>query len=71
MLDLDRLRINVTSGRYVVDPHAVADALLSHAGIMSTPPNGAEDRAAQDARPESISPGADSRTGPERQRRSA
>ena len=40
MLDLDRLRINVTSGRYVVDAHAVADALLSHAGITSGPPGG-------------------------------
>jgi hypothetical protein len=45
MLDLDRLRINVTNGRYVVDPHAVADALLSHAGIASTHPGPASAQA--------------------------
>jgi len=64
MLDLDRLRINVTSGRYVVDAHAVADALLSHAGITS----GAlgVDPAQRERRPEDFSPqGADSRTGRE------
>ena len=53
MLDLDRLRINVTSGRYVVDAHAVADALLSHAGIMSGPPAG--DPGEREARPDAVS----------------
>ena len=33
MLDIAHLRSTVTTGQYVVDPHAVADALLSHAGI--------------------------------------
>ena len=63
MLDLDRLRINVTSGRYVVDAHAVADALLSHAGITSGPAG--NDSGQRDARPDEFSPaGADSRRGP-------
>ena len=63
MLDLDRLRINVTSGRYVVDAHAVADALLSHAGITSGPPG--RDPAGRRAHPDELSStGADSRPGP-------
>ena len=68
MLDLDRLRINVTSGRYVVDAHAVADALLSHAGITSGPHG--VDPPERDRRPDEFSPaGADSRTGPAPPRR--
>ncbi len=64
MLDLDRLRINVTSGRYVVDAHAVADALLSHAGITSGPPG-----AVRAERPDGLSStGADSRPDPSPQR---
>ena len=60
MLDLDRLRINVTSGRYVVDAHAVADALLIHAGITSGTP--AEDAAARTAPDDGLSAtGADTR----------
>ena len=55
MLDLDRLRINVTTGRYVVDAHAVADALLSHAGITSAPPSGTTPRPGRDA-PDGVSP---------------
>jgi len=63
MRDLVRLRINVTSGRYVVDAHAVADALLSHAGITSGPPG--RDPAQRPARPDEISStGADTRPGP-------
>ena len=63
MLDLDRLRINVTSGRYVVDAHAVADALLSHAGITPEPPgaDAARRRAAADGL---SSTDADTRPGP-------
>lgn len=33
MLDTRHLRTTVSSGRYVVDPFAVADALLARAGI--------------------------------------
>ena len=63
MLDLDRLRINVTSGRYVVDAHAVADALLSHAGITSGPPG--REAVERRAHPDGLSStGADSRPGP-------
>ena len=63
MLDLDRLRINVTSGRYVVDAHAVADALLSHAGITPGPPGA--DRPQRDQRGDELSStGADSRPDP-------
>ena len=67
MLDLDRLRINVTSGRYVVDAHAVADALLSHAGITPGPPG--RDAAEARVHPDELSStGADSRPGPSPQR---
>ena len=38
MLDTTNLRSTVSSGRYVVDPFAVADALLARAGIATGPP---------------------------------
>lgn len=67
MLDLDRLRINVTSGRYVVDAHAVADALLSHAGITAAAPG--DDAAARAGRPDGVSSaGAESPQGPSQRR---
>lgn len=37
MFDTTDLRTTVTTGRYVVDPLAVADALLIRAGIASGP----------------------------------
>ena len=37
MLDSTNLRATVTSGQYVVDPFAVADALLARAGIAMWP----------------------------------
>lgn len=42
MLDIARLRTTVTSGEYIVDPFAVADALLSRAGIATPPSQPAE-----------------------------
>lgn len=62
MLDLTDLRTSVTTGRYVVDPLAVADALLTRAGIAigpAEPPDApqADDRVSSD--------GAHSRSGPE------
>lgn len=41
--DTTHLRTTVSSGRYVVDPFAVADALLARAGI-SAPPVEAHER---------------------------
>ena len=35
MLDTRHLRSTVSSGRYVIDPFAVADALLARAGIAT------------------------------------
>ena len=60
MLDKPDLRTSVATGRYVVDPLAVADALLSRAGIAtgSPEPPDAEDRVSRD--------GARSRPDPER-----
>ena len=54
MLDTTHLRTTVTTGRYVVDPFAVADALLARAGIVPPPaeprdevsPDGARSRPA-------------------------
>jgi hypothetical protein len=62
MLDSTHLRTTVTSGRYVVDPFAVADALLARAGIAIP---AAEPRERQ-APADDVSPdGARSRTDPE------
>ncbi len=44
MLDTTHLRTTVTSGRYVVDPFAVADALLARAGIAPGPAEPRESR---------------------------
>ncbi len=58
MIDLDRLRINVTSGKYVVDPYDVADALLCRAGIatgpIGSPPADAEPVSRADARSRTV-----------------
>lgn len=44
MLDIARLRTSVATGSYVVDPHAVADALLSRAGVTGPPaPDGQDE----------------------------
>lgn len=49
--DTTHLRTTVSSGRYVVDPFAVADALLARAGISAGP---AEARERPD---DAVSPG--------------
>ena len=49
MLDTTHLRTTVTSGRYVVDPFAVADALLARAGSSRRGP--ASSRASRDGQP--------------------
>lgn len=41
--DTTHLRTTVSSGRYVVDPFAVADALLARAGISAGPVDARED----------------------------
>ena len=33
LMDLTRLRLTIADGRYAIDPHAVADALLRVPGI--------------------------------------
>ena len=59
MLDTTHLRTTVTTGRYVVDPFAVADALLARAGIVPGPAAPREPR-------DEVSPdGARSRPAPE------
>ena len=66
MLDTTHLRTTVTSGRYVVDPFAVADALLARAGIATGPAEPRERPAPADG----VSPdGARSRPAPEPPRR--
>ena len=49
MFDTTDLRTTVTTGRYVVDPFAVADALLMRAGIASGPTEPPGASAADDA----------------------
>lgn len=60
MTDTTHLRTTVITGRYVVDPFAVADALLARAGIAMWPGEGS-DPSRFDVSPD----GARSRPGPE------